>query len=169
MAPPREPLSGSAPSLPGGGRDAFTLRPAGVADTEFCWTVHWEALGGYVTEVFGTDRAGQRAFFDERVDVTDLCIVVVDGRDAGVLGYGRRGDHVYLGTIALLRAYRSRGLGTALVRHVIAWATGRGLPVRLQVLRSNPGARALYARLGFEVDGRTDTHDQMVRGPTTSS
>ena len=47
-------------------------------------------------------------------------------------------------------AARGRGVGTALVGAVIAEAEGLGLrEVRLDVVDSNPRARALYARLGF--------------------
>jgi len=47
-------------------------------------------------------------------------------------------------------AARGRGVGTALIRAVIAEAEAGGLrEVRLDVIDSNPRARALYARLGF--------------------
>lgn len=43
-------------------------------------------------------------------------------------------------------------------------ARGLGLPVRLQVLKVNTRARALYERLGFRCTGHTGTHDLMECG-----
>jgi ribosomal-protein-alanine N-acetyltransferase len=51
-------------------------------------------------------------------------------------------------------AYRSRGLGTVLLQHVLA--EGMRLGARratLEVRTSNTGARRLYERLGFHVAG----------------
>ena len=39
-----------------------------------------------------------------------------------------------------------------------------GLPVRLRVLKVNPGAPSFFERLGFMRTGETDTHDLMECG-----
>ena len=50
--------------------------------------------------------------------------------------------------IALLPAHRGRGIGSSLIRDVIAEGEHRGVPVSLHVERWNPAWR-LYERLGF--------------------
>ena len=48
--------------------------------------------------------------------------------------------------------------GPSIVREVIADARRLGLPVRLQVLKTNPRARQLYERLGFRLFDETTSH-----------
>jgi ribosomal protein S18 acetylase RimI-like enzyme len=143
----------------------IALRPARAADRDFLWSVQWRGLGRYVTAVFGTDEVQQRAFFDEHHDPARSQVVVVDGVDAGVLAWWPRDDHWYLGTIGLLPDFQGRGIGGRLIGRLLADADTAGVPVRLQVLRSNDRARVLYERLGFRVAGATATHHQMERRP----
>jgi RimJ/RimL family protein N-acetyltransferase len=53
------------------------------------------------------------------------------------------------------RAWRGRGVGTALVRAAIDWARGRGLhKLCLEVFPHNTAGIALYAKCGFTEEGR---------------
>ena len=61
--------------------------------------------------------------------------------------------------IWLIEAFRSRGLGTALMRTAIAAAFGKGLTrIELTVRQDNIRARQLYEKLGFEVEGLVRRH-----------
>ncbi len=63
-------------------------------------------------------------------------------------------DEVHINNVAIRPTYRGIGMGTALLRHVLA--EGRRLGARratLEVRASNIGARRLYERLGFYVAG----------------
>jgi ribosomal-protein-alanine N-acetyltransferase len=63
-------------------------------------------------------------------------------------------DEVHINNVAIRPIYRGLGMGTALLRHVLA--EGRRLGARrttLEVRASNIGARRLYERLGFYVAG----------------
>lgn len=140
----------------------FALRPAIERDYELLWEIQRTALGPWVAATWGWDEAFQRAYFDEHFDHRSFQIVRIEGADAGFLSYETRDDHVYLSNIALLPPYQGRGIGEEIARFVIERANARDLPVRLQVLRSNP-ARRFYERLGFRVVGETPTHFQMVR------
>jgi ribosomal protein S18 acetylase RimI-like enzyme len=64
--------------------------------------------------------------------------------------------------IALLRAHRGAGIGTRLVRALVAEAASRKLPVVLFVEMNNPVQR-LYRRLGFEQTGENGVYAQMRR------
>lgn len=64
-------------------------------------------------------------------------------------------DEIHINNVAILPDLRGQGLGTALVRHVLA--EGRRLGAgraTLEVRASNEGARRLYERLGFHVAAR---------------
>lgn len=144
---------------------AYALRRATAADVEVLWHIQRTALGDYVEEVFGTDAAAQRAYFDEHFEWWKHDLVLVEGAVVGFFCFERREDHVYLANVALLPSHQRRGLGARLLARVVASADENGLPVRLQVLRSNP-ARNFYERHGFELRGRTESHLLMARPPS---
>lgn len=67
---------------------------------------------------------------------------------------GGETDHVGVLSILIGREHRSRGVGAALLRAAIEQSRGRYDAIELEVLESNPRARALYERLGFRSIGR---------------
>jgi ribosomal-protein-alanine N-acetyltransferase len=63
-------------------------------------------------------------------------------------------DELHINTLAVDPALRRRGLGSVLVRHVIADAQAGGADrATLEVRRSNTPALRLYEQLGFRVEG----------------
>ena len=142
------------------------LRPAGDGDRAFLWEVHRTALRPPVEATWGWDEAVQKRHFDEHFDTSGVSIVVIDGADAGYVCLLPRDDHLFLSNIALLLRHQGKGLGTRLIRMVLAQGLWKRLPVRLQVLKTNR-ARALYERLGFSQSGETETHFLMEwrKGP----
>lgn len=53
-------------------------------------------------------------------------------------------------------AYRGRGVGSAVLDHLLAWAADLGLPAHLDVAGPNVQARALYERRGFAATGHRE-------------
>lgn len=75
-------------------------------------------------------------------------------RVAGFCAFWLVVDEIHINNVALRPAYRNQGLGTALMRHVLAEARRLGATrATLEVRASNAGARRLYERLGFYVSG----------------
>jgi GNAT superfamily N-acetyltransferase len=63
-------------------------------------------------------------------------------------------DVLYLYSMWVKPAFRGQGVGRSLVEEVLAWAREHGWArVQLRVLRGNPVARRLYARVGFVGEG----------------
>lgn len=61
-------------------------------------------------------------------------------------------DEIHINNVAILPAYRGRGMGTDLLRHVLDEAARLGARrATLEVRASNRGALRLYERLGFYV------------------
>ncbi len=94
-----------------------------------------------------------------------LDVVEVDDEPAGRL-YVHRGERdIRIMDIALARAFRGRGIGTALLRRLMAEADASGRVLSIHVEAQNQ-ARALYARLGFEPAGDQGVYVLMERRPS---
>jgi len=73
---------------------------------------------------------------------------------AGFCAFWLVAEDIHINNVALRPGYRNRGLGTALMQHVMAEARRLGASrATLEVRASNIGARRLYERLGFYVSG----------------
>jgi ribosomal protein S18 acetylase RimI-like enzyme len=77
-------------------------------------------------------------------------------------GYGWVDDTIPELSIAVLPAWRGRGLGTRLLAHLLSDLDG---PVSLSVSKGNP-ARRLYERCGFRVEGHHGNAYTMLRAAT---
>jgi ribosomal protein S18 acetylase RimI-like enzyme len=81
-------------------------------------------------------------------------VILVSDQPAGRLYVHRGGDEVRIVDIAMLPAWRNRGVGTHLIGALQAEAALARKPLRIHVERMNP-ALALYQRLGFrEIEDR---------------
>jgi ribosomal-protein-alanine N-acetyltransferase len=109
------------------------------------------------TEAFSTPW--HRDTFLDLVDRPTLELVVLEDREAGVIGYAvlwcvlEQGE---LANMAVTPAFRGRGLGGFLLSSVLERARSRGIEtIFLEVRASNEPAIRLYERFGFlEVGAR---------------
>lgn len=77
-------------------------------------------------------------------------ILIHAGKPVGSLEVARDGLDWDLIQIQLIPEFQGRGLGTQILRDLMAEAKRAGASVRLSVLERSP-ARRLYERLGFSV------------------
>ncbi len=108
--------------------------------------------------------AAQDAHYREHYPGATLDVVEVDGEPAGRLYVYRGKSDIRIMDIALAPAYRRRGIGTALLRALIAEAEGSGRKLSIHVEMNNP-ARPWYERLGFEEAGEFGVYVLMRRAP----
>jgi len=136
-----------------------TLRPVGPGDEGFLFRVYASTRAEELARVPWTAEQKEaflrQQFQAQSVDWArnyagaDFSIVDVDGHPAGRLYVDRGLDEIRLVDIALLPQFRRAGIGTGLIRDLLAKAQAQGVPVTIHVEVFNP-ARALYERLGFE-------------------
>jgi SAM-dependent methyltransferase len=143
-------------------RGPISLRPASDADREFLRALHHACLRPWVEPTWGWDESDQDRRFDAAFATDGRSIVELEGRPVGTLRLGRDERGLRVDDVEVAPGHQGRGIGTRLLRDVLAEADREGLPVRLRVLRTSP-ARRLYLRLGFAVEGETDTHVLMAR------
>lgn len=140
------------------------LRPAKPEDADFLYYLLKAAMQEYVTQTYGWDELWQQAHFQETFDPDRQQVIVLDGRDIGVIAVERKDTELFLAKIYLLPEYQNRGIGTRLIQVLLQEAFDQYLPVKLRVLKVNP-ARKLYERLGFKVVEEADTHYLMEAVP----
>jgi ribosomal protein S18 acetylase RimI-like enzyme len=134
------------------------LRRAQRADLPFLEDVHVEALGTVALIGYGWPAVTLREQFRSEIEIATCHVISVDARRAGYISVEDRDSYWYIDAIAIARRYQGKGIGTIVLRNVLAEAGTR--PVRLNVLHVNR-ACALYARLGFRVI-RRDEHRQIM-------
>jgi putative acetyltransferase len=114
-------------------------------------------------------RGYRKAF--RRAWTTDEANIVAEAEDR-VIGHlnvareeGPVTRHVASLGMAVERAWRGRGVGTALLEEAIRWARGVGVEkLALTVYPDNEPARALYRRFGFVEEGRMSGHSKKAIG-----
>jgi ribosomal protein S18 acetylase RimI-like enzyme len=154
----------------------ITLRPFAPENPEFLFQLY-ASTRQHEIAAFGWPPAQQEAFlrmqfnaqkrwYDMAYAGADHQLILVDEKPAGRILVFRDKDSNRLVDIALLSEYRSRGVGTQLLRDLIAKCESEHLPLRLQVTKVNP-ARHLYERLGFITIGEDGMYYEMERRPHT--
>lgn len=145
---------------------AITIRPATDADGAFLLDVYVSSRAGEVA-AFGWDEAQQRSFLEMQFSVrrrayamqypdARCSIILCDGEPAGAIIVDRLDGRIELTDIAILPDFRSRGIASRLIRDLQNEAAGSGVPLTLNVDRTNHNAFNLYLELGFTVTGETE-------------
>lgn len=136
----------------------ITLRPATEADAAVLLAVyassraHEMALVDWTeaqkAEFLAMQFEAQRRHYLAHYDGAAYLVVERDGQPVGRLYVHAGSRDVRIMEVQLLPEARGQGIGTALLRHVIAAAAVRGQGTSIHVELENP-ARRLYERLGF--------------------
>jgi len=121
-----------------------------------------------ISEFLGMQYEAQREFLGSDHRNASDEVILSDGKPVGRL-IVERGEHeIRCVELALLPEYRSRGLGTQLIRELQTEATAANKPLRLQVIRFSR-AVGLFERLGFARTSESGTHFQMEWTPASAA
>ena len=144
------------------------VRPATIADMDRIYDIVAAAFGPFCIAKLLEDRFGvvagktwveHKAGSVVRMAAKHLDHVIVaedDGRVVGFASFGCKRDTGSVGNNAVDPAAQGRGIGTALVRHVLGMMRSRGA-ARFEVvtMAHDAPARRVYEKLGFREVGRT--------------
>ena len=145
---------------------SITLRPAADTDEDFLYAVYAATRSDEVA-AFGWDPDAQQAFlrmqftlrqrsYKMQFPAAEHSIITVDAAPAGRLIVNRTDKDIRLTDIAMLPAYRAKGIATFLIRQLQKEAGVAGKPIVLHVDKDNVNARSLYKALGFLVTSESD-------------
>lgn len=114
------------------------------------WCADAEALRGLRTRVFIVEQnvPAHEEWDDRDADAVHLLAEDAEGQPIGVARVGAEGR---LGRVAVLMAWRRRGVASALIARALEEA--RALGRAEVVLDAQTHALGLYARFGFEAEG----------------
>ena len=138
---------------------AFSLRAATDADYDFMRLLYHSSRDEEM-KLFPFTEEQKLTFLDwqfqcqwahyrEHYPTCDWKIIEIDGAPVGRLLVDRWSDQIRIVDVALMTGARGKGVGSRLMREVMAEGKAAGKPVTIHVEVFNP-AQQLYKRLGFE-------------------
>ena len=91
----------------------------------------------------------QRQQYEARFPDAEYKIILIDNEPTGRIWIGRNQKEIRLLDIALLPQFQNRGVGTVLLKELIAESDSSGKSLRHMVFVLNNNANRFYERLGF--------------------
>lgn len=134
----------------------LSLRNATAADLALTYAITEEAMRPYVEATWGRwDADEQLAKHQRNFTPETHQLILCNGVEAGFVAMEDFPSYTWLVKLYLRRDSRNQGIGSRLLQGFIATAAAQGKPLRLQVLRVNTRAQALYFRHGFKIAHET--------------
>ncbi|MFC8429649.1 GNAT family N-acetyltransferase [Streptomyces sp. NPDC057253] len=145
----------------------WSLRPATPDDVEPIAELRAVVLRPDLERLGRFDERRVRQRFRDAFVAEQLSVIVAEGRFAGCVALrpaedGHEDGH-WLEHFFIDPALQGRGLGSAVLRTLLARTDADGVTVRLNVLQGSK-ARRLYERHGFTVESEDSVDVFMVRG-----
>ena len=151
------------------------LRPVAEGDRDFLVGLYGSVRQSELAHV-PWDAAARRTFVEQQFAAQDahyrehypgatLDVIEVDRVRAGRLYVHGGPSDIRIMDIALAPRFRRRGIGSGLLRSLIAEADASGRKLSIHVESNNP-ARRLYERLGFRPAGEHGVYVLMERAAT---
>ncbi|MEE1809907.1 GNAT family N-acetyltransferase [Streptomyces sp. BE133] len=142
----------------------WALRPAEPEDVEVMAELRATVMRPDLERLGRYDEHRVRQRLRDVYAPEHTSVVVADGEFAGCVTLRPVKDGLWLENFYLSPTLQGRGIGTAVLRSLLARADEEGATVRLDVLQGS-AARALYERHGFTEERQDPVDVFMVRTP----
>lgn len=133
----------------------WRFAPATEAHFEPLLAIRVEVMREHLERVFRYEPARARRVFREHFAEPGLRLILIGDEIAGCVGFRVGETEIKIDSFYLDGRHHNRGLGTEILKVLLAEADAIGLPVELDVLLGSPAGR-LYERHGFVKQGQDD-------------
>ena len=142
----------------------YILRKYENTDYEFVYEVKINAYKKYVEQCWGKwDDIDQKNRFKESMEKTfDRTYIIIFNNERIGLYQGQLVNErtYYIENICIIPEYQGKGIGTEILKTVINEYSDKN--IEIQYFKQNPVGK-LYKKLGFEPNGETEFHYQMIK------
>jgi GNAT superfamily N-acetyltransferase len=153
---------------------SITLRPVRPDDERFLMEVYAATRTDELNLTNWSQRerqtfiemqfAAQQQYYRSRFPEAEHSIILLNDLRAGRLYVARTEEEIRILDIAMAAEYRNAGIGSSILKGLMAEAEKSERPVRIYVERFNPSLR-LFERLGFSSIENTPSHFLMQWRP----
>lgn len=139
--------------------EEWQFGPVGEIDFEPLLALRIEVMREHLERVFRYEPTRARRIFRGHFDEPGMRLILLRGERVGCVGFRRNNGEIRIDSFYLDRRLHNSGLGTTILKALLAEADQAGLPVRLEVLTGSKADR-FYLRHGFvklsedEIEGR---------------
>lgn len=128
--------------------DAWSFGPVAEADFEPLLALRTDVMREHLERVGRYTPERSRHMFRGHFDEPGTRLILLKAVRVGCVGFRRHDHEIHIDSFYLERRLHGSGLGTTILKVLLAEADTLGLPVRLEVLTGSPADR-LYLRHGF--------------------
>lgn len=142
----------------------YILKKYENTDYEFVYEIKKNAYKKYIEQCYGKwDDIDQKNRFKESMEKTfDRTYIIIFNNERIGFYQGQVVNErtYYVENICIIPEYQGKGIGTEILKSVINEYSDKN--IEIQYFKQNPIGR-LYEKLGFEHNGETEFHYQMIK------
>ena len=127
---------------------AWRFGPPSEADFEPLLALRIDVMREHLERVFRYKPERARRIFREHFDEPGMRLILTGEELAGCVGFRIGAEEIKLDSFYLQQRFHNSGLGTTILKVLLAEADALGLPIRLEVLAGSQADR-FYLRHGF--------------------
>jgi GNAT superfamily N-acetyltransferase len=140
------------------------LRKGSAEHYAFAQHLYLSTMQPYTAELMVWDETRQRLSFADQWRLDEVQIIAVDDTDVGWFQVSETSTGIRLLQFFIAPDRQRQGIGTEVLKSLVATWQLTGKPIALTVLKNNP-AKRLYARCGFSVVGEMGVKFEMRLDP----
>jgi GNAT superfamily N-acetyltransferase len=133
-------------------------------DVGFARNLYFETMREIIERLFGWDQSREEKNFARFFRLEEVRIITADGQDVGWIQEQISEASIHLGSFYVAPTMQGRGIGTQVLRMLLARAASESKAMTLAVVKMNP-ARRFYEKHGFQTTHEDEHKFYMKAAP----